>query len=79
MCNILNRNISGVHLKKIQKLFIVNCHSQLLALTPTSSLQSGSTVNGQCAWLQSELQWKLQQMSDIQPVTLVQPPQRNRF
>jgi hypothetical protein len=39
MCNILNRNISVVHLQKIQKLFIINCHSQLLALTPTSSLQ----------------------------------------
>jgi hypothetical protein len=46
---------------------------QVRSAMPSASVQTGSTGNGG-AWLK-ELQWKLQQISDIQPITLPNPPQ----
>jgi hypothetical protein len=40
---------------------------------PSASVQNDSTDNGG-AWLKERAQWKLQQMSGVQPVTLPNPP-----
>jgi hypothetical protein len=76
MCNIQNWSIPAVQLTQLRKLsyniFWGTGGSQKLTVMPSAIVQSGSTTKEVSGW-ESKLQWKVQQMSGIQPVAIPNP------
>jgi hypothetical protein len=84
MRNIQNRTVpvgqlvqfQTVQFQIVHQTLVRQWRSQYLTIFPCASVHSGRTGN-KGAWQNtastSELQWKLQQMSDIRPITLHNP------
>jgi hypothetical protein len=84
MCTIQNRTVpvrqlvqsQTVQFQMVHQTLVRQWRSQYLTIFPSASVHSGRTGN-KGAWLNttetSELQWKLQQMSDIRPFTVPNP------